>query len=125
MPSKNDNIIIDFTGMKLKIIILFFLLLALLTPFLTACNTGCLDVKEKEVKKLLNSNLSIGDSREQVEIALKNIDIEFSYDKYSNRYQATIWDERCGPYQALSVYIVLNESEKVSDIKVFKSYTMP
>ena len=110
--------------MKLKIIISFLLLL-LLTPLLTACNAGCLDVKEQKVKNLLNSSLSIGDSREQVGRALKNIDIEFSYDKYSNRYQATIWDERCGPYQAISVYIILDESEKVSEIKVFKSYTMP
>lgn len=115
---------------KLKIIISLFLFCTLLASYLTACNAGCLDVKEKEIKNILNSRLNIGDSREQVEQSIKNIDINFSYHEYSvyggsNRFEATIRDERCGPYQSLGVHIVLDESEKVSEIKVFKSYTMP
>lgn len=87
-------------------------------------------MKENEIKKQINSRLSIGDSREQVEDALKNINIAFSYHEYSdyggsNRYEATIRDEQCGPYLSLGVYIVLGKSEKVSEIKVFKSYTVP
>jgi len=56
---------------------------------------------------------------------LKDVDIKFSYDKYQNQYYSTIRDERCGPYQAISVNISFDESEKLSEIKVFESYTMP
>lgn len=100
------------------------LLAILLVAFsLQACSGGCL--KTKEVKNLLNSKLSIGDTRERVEMALKVIDIQFTYDKFQNRYQATVRDERCGQFQAISVYLSFDESEKLSEIKVFESYTMP
>lgn len=82
-------------------------------------------MKTKEVRNLLNSKLSIGDTRERVEKAIEDIGIQFSYDKYQDQYYSTIRDERCGPYQAISVSLSFDESEKLSEIKVLESYTMP
>lgn len=77
--------------------------------------------QEKEVKALLNQTLTIGDSRSQVEEKLKTIDIEFSYDRFQNRYQATVTG--CGKFEALSVYLSLDDENKLSKIDVAKSYT--
>ena len=90
----------------------FFLLSVILITFiLSACNGGCLNLKE--TKKLLNNKLSIGNTRDQVKLALKNIDINFSYDRYQDQYYATIRDEHCNQYEAISVYLAFDESEKL------------
>ena len=72
-------------------------------------------MKTKEVKNLLNSKLSVGDTHEQVEKVIEDSDIQFSYDKYQDQYYSTISNERCGSYQAS-----FDESEKLSEIKVFE-----
>ena len=110
--------------MNSKITIILSMLIAL-TSFVSACNDGCLNMREKEVKKMLNSKLSIGDDRGKVELIIDNIGIEFSYDKYEDQYYTTIRDEHCGPYQGISVYISFDESEKLSEINISKFYTMP
>jgi len=113
-----------------KLISIFILFLIAL--YLSACNGSCLNMKEKEVKKLLHSQLSIGDNRDKVEAALDglslqgNAEIQFSYDKYSNRYQATIVDEKqCGRFQGIGIYINFNDSGELTEIDVHKFYTMP
>jgi len=92
--------------------------------YLFACGGSCL--KTNEIRDALYASLVVGDTREKIETALNDNDIRFSYSKYLNRYQATVRDEeRCGPYQAISIYISLDKSEKLSKIEVFESYTMP
>ena len=71
---------------------------------------------------MLNKNLSINDSREKIEQEIHKIGINFTYDKFQNRYQATVRDG-CGPYEAISVYLNLDAQQKLSKIIVFKSYT--
>ena len=107
---------------KIQAISSFFSTILILFS-LSACCGNCL--KTKEVKNILNSKLSVGDTRGQVELALNEMDIQFTYDKFQNRFQATIRDERCGEYQAISVYISLDASDRMSKIKVLESYTMP
>lgn len=107
----------------------------LIMLLLTACYGNCLPTDE--VRRLLTSQLHVGDSREKIEAVLGNVVASYnnapykpanfvSYDKFQNRYSTTIWDEpRCGPYQAISVDIQLDDTGHLSKIKVSESYTMP
>lgn len=102
---------------------------------LTACYGNCLPTDE--VRELLTSQLRVGDSREKIEAVLGNVVASYnnppykpanfvSYDKFQNSYSTTIWDEpRCGPYQAISVDIHLDDTGHLSKIEVSESYTMP
>ena len=91
--------------------------------FISGCSENCLSKKEKEVTELLHSNFSIGDSFEEVKSSINNIDISFSYNEYVNRFNTTV--RGCGKYGAISVLIIFDDENKLSEIKVFKSYTMP
>jgi hypothetical protein len=99
------------------------LMLPLIALFLTACDGGCLN--EREIEKLLYSELQPGDNREKVESVLTANGIAFSYDRFQHRYQATLADQQCGPNRAISVYITLDDSMRLSEIRVFESFTMP
>jgi hypothetical protein len=101
---------------------------------LTACYGNCLPTDE--VRELLTSQLHIGDSREKIEAVLNNVGATYynppksppfcSYDKFNNAYHSMILDEpRCGPYQAISVTIQLDNQGRLSSIEVSESYTMP
>lgn len=87
---------------------------------LSACSGGCLDIDE--IEKELHSKLNIGDSREMVDASLKDTGVQFTYDKFQNRYNAAI-TEGCSKYEAIIVLIVFDDSNKLSEIKVFKEYT--
>jgi len=76
----------------------------------------------EEVREKLHSKLSIGDSRERVDASLKDTGIRFTYDKFQNRYNAAI-TEGCSKYEAIVVLIIFDDSNKLSEIKVFKEYT--
>lgn len=80
----------------------------------------------KEVRHMLNGKLSVGDPREKAEDILRELDITYTYDKFSKRYQATIIDkESCDQYRAVSLYVDVDDKGLVSKIDVFDSFTMP
>lgn len=89
----------------------------------SACHGGCL--KTDEIRALLNQEIKAGDSRDKVDVVLKNAGIDYSYDANQHRYGSTIRDDRCGPWQAISIYVNFDLSEKVTGVEVFESYTSP
>lgn len=89
--------------------------------------TGCADcLGERELESDLKGQLSIGAPRAVVERALAGTGLNWTYTDFMRRYNTTVRDpERCGQWVALSVYIHLDESERLRDVEVFRSYTMP
>ena len=98
------------------------LLILLVISVIYSCQGDCLSIQENKVRELLNKNLSLSDSREKIEQEIQRLGVSFTYDRFQNRYQATIRDG-CSPYEAISVYLNLDGQEKLSTIVVFKSYT--
>jgi len=98
----------------------------LMAAFILATFSGCCPLDRDEVREQLTAELRVGDSREKIETVLKNAGIDFSYDKWTNSYGATIRDdEHCGPlsmYKAISVYIHLDDQGRLSKIEVSASY---
>lgn len=92
---------------------------------LLGCGYDCLKPKTEEVRSLLEKELKVGDTPERVEEVLKNAGILYSYDRFQNRYQSTIFDSRCGPYQAISVYVYLDSLKKMSKFEVRVTFTAP
>ncbi len=76
----------------------------------------------KQVRANLEEQLHVGDSREKIEAVLQSIGIRYSYDEFSNRYQSTVREE-CGKFEAVSVYVNLDDQGRLSAIEVFNSYT--
>lgn len=85
-----------------------------------ACGGGCVDIEE--VKNNLHSKLNIGDSREKVDASLKETGIQFTYDESQNRYQGSI-TEGCSTGEGVAILIIFDDSNKLSEIEVFKEYT--
>ena len=92
---------------------------------LLGCGYDCLKPKTEEVRSLLEKELKVGDIPERVEEVLKNAGISYSYDPFQNLYGSTIFDSRCGPYQAISVYVHLDSSKKMSKFEVYETFTGP
>jgi hypothetical protein len=90
---------------------------------MTACGASCLKRKAQDTYQLLNSELKIGDGRQTIESVLTHEGIGYSYDKYMNRYNSTVYFRQCGDDQAVSIYISLDPSGKLAKIKAFASYT--
>jgi len=78
-----------------------------------------------DVRKLLNKELATGDTHERVGEILKRIGATYEYDRFQSRYQGTITDARCGPYEAISIYVNFDSSGKMSEVEVFETYTNP
>ena len=91
--------------------------------WLAACGGEC--VKTSEIKELLNKELKTGDTRQKVEQVLKSAGIEYSFDAFQNRYQATARDARCSQREAASIYAAFDASGKMLAVDVFSSYTAP
>ena len=92
---------------------------------LLGCGYDCLKPKTEEVRSLLEKELKVGDIPERVEEVLKNAGISYSYDPFQNRYQSRIADSRCGPYQAITVYVYLDSLKKMSKFEVRVTFTGP
>ena len=81
--------------------------------------------KTDHVRNLLEKELKVGDMRQRVDEVLKNAGIAYEYDRFQNRYQSTITDAECGPYDAISLYVNFDSSGKMAKIEVFGSHTGP
>ena len=98
-------------------------ILLIATASLAACQRNCIRPKFLEIKTALERDIRVGDSKDQVANALGKNGISFGFDKFQNQYQSTIYDERCNPYQAVSLYIRFDEKAQVSKVEIFKSFT--
>ena len=81
--------------------------------------------KANAVRALLSREISVGDGREKVAHILDDAGIAFGFDKFQNRFQATVFDAACGQYEAASIYILLDAFGNVSKVEVFESFTAP
>ena len=90
---------------------------------LSGCGGDCMKPKTAEVRSLLERELKVGDKRERVDEVLKNAAIAHEYDRFQNRYQSTITDSGCGPYQAISVYVYFDALGKMTKLEIFESHT--
>ncbi len=91
-----------------------------------SCGTGggCLD--KDSIEKMLLKKIRVGDTRVKIESVLNSEGIGFSYDRFRDRYQATIRNEECDKqYKAISVYLYLDKTEKLSKLEVLETFTMP
>lgn len=102
------------------------LLLGVISSVFTAHSyADCMKSRTDEVRNLLNRDLKAGDTRARAKKILKTAGIAYEYDRFQNRYQSTITDARCGPYDAISIYVNFNSSGKMSNVEVLESYTAP
>lgn len=97
---------------------LLWVLLAVMS--LSSC---CADLDKEKVRAELSKELHVGDSREKAELVLKSHGMDFSYDKFEQRYQSGIRGENCAFDKSVIVYIYINKSGLVSKIEVSNSYT--
>ncbi|MEW6401337.1 MAG: hypothetical protein AB1649_06020 [Chloroflexota bacterium] len=101
-----------------------------------ACYRNCLPTNE--VKDRLNRQLHVGDTREKIEAVLKDIVSAydrrppeedrggkyFNYVEFVKRYSTTIRDEPgCGSLQGISIFIYLDDQDRLSRIEVSEFYT--
>lgn len=110
--------------MKLKKIFTLSILLFMPIIFIT-CYDRSMETEEKKIKKMLHSHFSIGDSRQKFDSLLSKIDLHFTYDRHSNKYRSLVRDGNWGPYKYILVSISFDETNKISEILVRRSYTMP
>ena len=78
-----------------------------------------------DVRNHLLAEIKLGDDAAKAGDALKRIGATFSYDEFQNRYQAIILDAGCGPYEAVQIFVQLDDSGRVSAVDVSESYTYP
>lgn len=97
----------------------------IVTCALAACADSCLSRKTHEVRAMLNTEIKLGDSRDQVEYVLKNAHFVYGFDQFQNLYQANVYTSECGSYQAVSIYVHFDSEGKVMKVEVFESYTAP
>ncbi len=103
----------------------YFIMAILIVFWTTACAQGCLKAKTADVRNRLLAEIKQGDDAAKAREALKRVGATFSYDKFQGRYQAIIMDAGCGPYEAIQIFVQLDESGRVSTIDVSESYTYP
>jgi len=90
---------------------------------LSGCNSDCMKAKTEEMRTLLENKLKIGDTRGKVDVVLKKAGIAYSYDRFQNRYQSTIYNSKCGDDKATSIYIYFTTSGRMQKIEVRETYT--
>lgn len=98
------------------------LLILIAILFLSAC---CSDLNKDRIKSEISKILQIGDSREKVELVLKNHGIIFGYDEYENLYYSNIRGENCAFDKVVVVDVYMDKSGRVSKIETSYAYTMP
>jgi hypothetical protein len=98
-------------------------LLTVIASLLAGCGGSCTSHRTEEIKALLNKELKVGDSKERVQEVLNGAEIKYSFDQFQNRYQSTVYDERCGQDDAVSITVSFDPSGKMLKVEVFESYT--
>jgi hypothetical protein len=76
-----------------------------------------------KARRSIETEIKAGDGRDKVESVLEKVGANYGYDDFQNRYQANFFDDDCGDWIALTIYVNLNEKGVVSNVEMFKSYT--
>lgn len=87
--------------------------------------SGCLpklDVTPEKVEAEISSVLKPGDNAEAIEGYLRKRGLEFSYDKFSNRYQAIIRHPESN-FHAITIHILLDSQKRFTGVEANDSYT--
>ncbi|MBY5922262.1 hypothetical protein [Ferrimonas balearica] len=80
-----------------------------------------------EINEAIGNNLSAGDAAERIESFLISKEIDFTYDKYSRRYQCIKRSnsENDKIESAIIIYIYVDSNKRFVSSEVIESYTMP
>ncbi|MDC6170013.1 hypothetical protein [Paucibacter sp. XJ19-41] len=100
----------------------FYLCFLLSFCFASNGRGDCLRNQETAIRKRLGEVFFVGQTHEQMISIMPTLEILFSFDKFQNRYQATIRDG-CGLHSAFSVYLNLDLNGSLSNIEVTKTFT--
>jgi hypothetical protein len=107
-------------------------LLILIIPivfFLSFCQKNIGGVTASEIDNSIILALKVGDSKSQIDKALTELELLFTFDEYANRYQAIIANnnESCLSYLlyecsvGIYVYTDQNDNYKYHEVEVFYS----
>lgn len=99
----------------------FFLLAAAST--LVGCSGG-LDTTPEAVEAEISAALHKGADAEAIERYLEQRNLAYSYDRFSNRYQAIIRDPESNAH-AITIHILLDDQKRYEDVEARDSYTLP
>lgn len=100
------------------------ILLALIVFSCAACSQGYMT--SKKVKKLIEQELSVGDSQQKIENFLKKHNVDFSYRERFERYSCIIRNPRNyknKDYHAIVIYIYVDDEMSFVSSEVRDSYT--
>lgn len=84
---------------------------------------SCDHLNKDEIKIDLEKRIRVGDSRDQIEAALKDAKLHFSYDQYNNSYNSFIREEGCPYGKDVIIEVYLDKNGYMSKIETSDSYT--
>ena len=99
-----------------------FVVLALVA-LLFGCSRGT-DTTPEEIEAELSAALGQSADTKVIESYLRSRKLPFSYDRFSNRYQAIIRDPGSDAH-AITIYIRLDAHGRFAGAEAHDSYTMP
>lgn len=103
----------------------FLLLLPCL--FTSACQTApCSEQRAEAIRKEVLNKFKVGDARAQIEVALTQAGIPFTYASYRGLYhviQSTIRVPGCSSYEAIYLVINFDQAETLVSYDISISYT--
>ena len=102
---------------KYKSLLLIFSMI-----FFTGCSEGI--KSESEVKKIIENNLTVGDSKSKIEMFLEKQNWAYEYDNNLNMFQARNMkeDEYPDSYGRNVIYIYTDEEHRFLNFEVQKIY---
>ena len=85
------------------------------------------ETKANEVRELISKELAHGASSEAIEQFFDRHEITYSFDRFTNRYQAIIRDVATGPGvdQAVVIHVHVDEDRRFLGAEVRDSFTAP
>ena len=81
--------------------------------------------KVREIQRLIEANLKVGASSEEIEAFLDKFGISGSYDRYNNRYNSIIRDVAHDPKldQSVVIHLFVGDNKRFRRAEVFDSFT--
>lgn len=80
------------------------------------------NMSSKHVRSIIDDELSLKDTSQEIENFLNSKGITYSYDKYNRRYQCIVRDKDVGKH-SIVIYINVDEEKRYVSSEVFDSYT--
>ena len=95
----------------------------LLLVTISASSQGSLP-RAVDVRKALTEKLNVGDESLAIEQVLVSNSIQFTYDRFANRYQGIIRDPKSDAH-AVVVYVNVDKERRFLSCETHDTYTMP